>query len=133
MSDFPQDSVWSRYGPYLSGVVLDFRTIAIHAGTNHIPHEDPSIILHRYRYLLTSIWKANHSARIIASGILSRDVNCFEGARNDVGFIDSCNGKEREKAPGSHNSATGVFFSTQPLVSTDARPTGIYSPGTGFT
>ena len=96
MSDFPQDSVWSRYGPYLSGVVLDFRTIAIHAGTNHIPHGDPIIILHRYRYLLKSIWKANHSARIIASGILPRDVNCFEGARNNVGFINSCNRKARE-------------------------------------
>ena len=139
MSDFPQDSVWSRYGPYLSGVVLDFRTIAIHAGTNHIPHGDPIIILHRYRYLLKSIWKANHSARIIASGILPRDVNCFEGARNNFGFIDSCNGKAREinagliKAPGSDNTATEVFLSTQPLVSTDEPPTAISSPRTGFT
>ena len=119
MSDFPQDSVWSRYGPYwLSGVVLDFRTIAIHAGTNHIPHEDPSIILHRYRYLLKRIWKANHSARIIASAILSRDVNCFEGARNNVGFIDSCNGKAREI-----NAGLKQLAATTPLLEFSQHPT----------
>ena len=110
----------------LSGVVLDFRTIPIHVGTNHIPLEDPSIILHLNRYLLKSIWKANHSARIIASGILPRDVNCFEGARNNVGFINSCNRKARE-IDWQPQPRYWSFLSTQPLASTDARPTAIYS------
>ena len=91
-SGFRVEQIWAL----LSGVVLDFRTIAIHAGTNNIPNEDPSTILHRYGYLLKTIWKANPSARIIASGILPRDVNCFEGAHNNVGFIDNCNRKARE-------------------------------------
>ena len=62
----------------LSGVVLDVRTITIHVRTNNIPHEDPITILHRNRYLLKSIWKANPSARIIASGILPRDATVLK-------------------------------------------------------
>ena len=108
----------------LSGVVLDFRTIPIHVGTNHIPHEDPSIILHLNRYLLKSIWKANHSARIIASGILPRDVNCFEGARNNVRFINSCNRKTREIDAGIKQLAATtplLQFSQHPAFGVDRR------------
>ena len=42
---------------FLSGVVADFMITAIHVGTNNIHDVDPSIILHRYRYLLKNIWK----------------------------------------------------------------------------
>ena len=58
-SGFLVEQIWTL----LSGVVSDFRTIAIHVGTNNIPNEDYSIILHRYRYLLKSTWNAKLSAR----------------------------------------------------------------------
>jgi hypothetical protein len=88
-SGFRVEQMWAL----LCGIVSDFQTIAIHVGTNNIPDEDPSIILYRYRYLLRNIWEANPGVRIIASGILPRDFNCFEGARNNVRFIDRCNRK----------------------------------------
>ena len=119
-SGFRVEQIWDL----LSGVVFNFRTIAIHVGTNNIPHEDPSTILHRYRYLLQSIWKANPSARIIASGILPRDLNCFEGARNNVGFIDSCNGKARAINAGLKQMAATtplLEFSPHPAFGVDRR------------
>lgn len=44
--------------------LADIMTTAIHVGTNNIIDEDPSIILHRNRYLLKNIWKTNPSTKI---------------------------------------------------------------------
>ena len=91
-SGFRVEQMWALF----SGIAAKFAVIVVHAGTNNIPHENPSTILHRYKYLMKTIWIINPTAKIIASAILPRDFNVFQGARNDVGFLDQCNRKSSE-------------------------------------
>jgi hypothetical protein len=75
----------------LSGIAAKFGIIVLHVGTNNVPHENPSVILHRCKYLLKSIWNINPTAKIVLSAILPRGLNIFARARNNVGFTDMCN------------------------------------------
>lgn len=90
-SGFRVEQMWALF----SGIVKD-HIIVLHAGTNNVPREEPSTTLHRYQHLLKIIWTSNPTARIIASAVLPRDYNVFEGARNNVGFIDGCNRRAQE-------------------------------------
>ena len=92
----------------LSGVVLDVRTITIHVRTNNIPHEDPIT----KKYLEGQPQREHHRIRYSTPRC-----NCFEEARNNVGFIDSCNGKSREINVGLNQLAA-----TTPLLEFSQHP-----------
>ena len=102
----------------LSGVVLDFRTIAIHVGTNKIPHKDPSIILHRYRYLEGQPQHEDHHIRnsTATSTVLKERVTTLDSLTASTERPRKSKLDQSNWQPQHHYWS---FLSTQPLASTD--------------
>ena len=119
-SGFSVEQIWALF----SGIVKDHDIIVLHAGTNNVPREEPSTTLHRYQHLLKIIWTSNPTARIIASAVLPRDYNVFEGARNNVGYIDGCNRRAQEINDGLKmiaSRSTQLEFCPHPSFGVDRR------------
>uniref|UniRef100_A0A8W8HVW5 SGNH hydrolase-type esterase domain-containing protein n=1 Tax=Magallana gigas TaxID=29159 RepID=A0A8W8HVW5_MAGGI len=119
-SGFRVEQMWALF----SGIVKDHDIIVLHAGTNNVPREEPSTTLHRYQHLLKIIWTSNPTARIIASAVLPRDYNVFEGARNNVGYIDGCNRRAQEINDGLKmiaSRSTQLEFCPHPSFGVDRR------------
>lgn len=66
--------------------------MVLHAGTNKLPHETSTRVIDRFDKVIDNIRQGVPGIMLFVLAILPRDISFFPGAKNNLSFIDQCNG-----------------------------------------